>query len=71
MPTGHPPDISRNTIMLTYRHYYGTTMKLAGKITVKMMARMKERRREYAECQLAFSKVMLVNEIKQGGKYDV
>ena len=36
-----------------------------------MLARMKARRREYAECQLAFSKVMLVNEVKQGGKYNV
>ena len=34
------------------------------------MMRMKERRREYAECQLAFSKVSLVNEVKQG-KYNV
>ena len=32
---------------------------------------MKARRREYAECQLAFSKAMVVNEVKQGGKYNV
>ena len=31
---------------------------------------MKERRREYAECQLAFSKVSLINEVNQG-KYNV
>ena len=36
-----------------------------------MLARIKARRREYAECQLVFSKVMLVNEVKQGGKYNV
>ena len=41
-----------------------TSTKLAVKVTVGMMARMKER-------QLAFSNIMLVNEIKQGGKYDV
>ena len=34
------------------------------------MMRMKERRREYAEMQLAFSKVSLINEVKQG-KYNV
>ena len=34
------------------------------------MMRMKERRREYAEIQLAFSKVSLINEVKQG-KYNV
>ena len=36
-----------------------------------MLARIKARRREYAECQLVFSKVMLVNVVKQGGKYNV
>ena len=36
-----------------------------------MMARMKERWREYAEYQLAFSKIMLLNESKKGGNYDV
>ena len=34
------------------------------------MMRMKERRREYAEMQLAFSKVSLINEVNQG-KYNV
>ena len=48
-----------------------TTTKLANKISVNMLARMKARRREYAERQLAFSKVMLVNEAKTRGKYNI
>ena len=47
-----------------------TTKRIASKITAKLMMRMKDRRREYAECQLAFSKVSLINEVKQG-KYNV
>ena len=48
-----------------------TTTKLANKISVNMLARMKARRREYAERQLAFSKVMLVSETKTRGKYNI
>ena len=43
-----------------------TTKRIAYKITAKLMMRMKERRREYAEMQLAFSKVSLINEVNQG-----